>query len=59
MKRLARSVIDLTLVAAVILSTAYAMGLSTGFPKGIDTYAYLTKIRLINTYFPHINWTPF
>jgi len=59
MKRLARSIIDLTLVAAVILSTAYAMGLLAGFPKGIDTYAYLTKIRLINTYFPYINWNPF
>ncbi len=38
---------------------AYLSGLLTGNPKGIDTYAYLTKIRLTIDYFPHINWNPY
>jgi len=59
MKRIVGTIIDLLLVSVVILGTAWMMGLLTGFPKGNDVYGYLTKIRLINTYFPHINWNPF
>lgn len=58
-KRFLKTLVDLTIVVGVILGVAYATGLLTGFPKGNDIYAYLTKIRLIDTYFPHINWNPF
>ncbi|MBI4100785.1 hypothetical protein HY439_03550 [Candidatus Microgenomates bacterium] len=59
MKTWIRSLIDILIVIGIILGVAYAMGLLTGFAKGGDTYGYLTKIRLIDAYFPHINWNPF
>ncbi len=46
-------------IVLVILGVAYNMGLLTGNPKGIDTYAYLTKIRLILDHFPNIDWNPY
>ncbi|MFH0864537.1 MAG: hypothetical protein V1858_05645 [Candidatus Gottesmanbacteria bacterium] len=59
MKQKVRWLIDNLLVVGLILTIAYSMGLLTGFAKGNDIFAYLTKIRLIDTYFPHINWNPF
>lgn len=59
MTKLIRTVFDQLIVIGIILGVAYSVGLLTGFTKGNDVYAYLTKIRLIDTYFPHINWNPF
>ena len=59
MKKFFRTALDLALITVLILGVAYQMDLLSGFPKGNDVYAYLTRIRLIDTYFPHINWNPF
>lgn len=33
--------------------------LFSGFPKGVDAYAHMTRIAWILKYFPQINWNPF
>ena len=53
------NICSLILIAGMVLTAAYLTRLLTGNPKGIDTYAYLTKIRLTLQHFPHINWNPY
>lgn len=38
--------------------TALRLSLITGFPKGTDAYAHLTRIPWILTRFPQIHWNP-
>jgi len=59
MKKIIWTIISLTLIAIGFLILAYLIGYLTGFPKGADVYCFLTRMRLINDFFPHINWNPF
>lgn len=53
------NILGILVVIGLILAVAHYTGLLTGNPKGIDIYAYLTKIKLILQNFPHINWNPY
>lgn len=51
---------DVLIVTGIVISMASLMGhFSADFPAGVDAYAYLTRIRIILDWFPHINWNPF
>lgn len=46
-------------VIAVVVFVVYAgyyLDAWTGFPKGVDVYARMTRVRFILDFFPHINW---
>lgn len=45
-------------VALVTYWMASRLSLLTGFPKGVDAYAYLTRTNWILTRFPQIHWNP-
>src|SRR4030042_919734 len=54
----------LAIVLSIVLvlltwQVAKELSLLDGFPKGRDAYAYLTKIKYILEYFPHVFWNPF
>jgi len=46
------------LVTIASFWTAFRLSFLTGFPKGVDAYAHLTKIPWILTRFPQIHWNP-
>jgi len=52
--------LSLAVVLVVITyNVASQLDLISGFPKGRDAYAYLTKIKYILEYFPNVFWNPF
>lgn len=57
MNRLQRTwLLDAAIVAGYTLLLGYLAGAWTGFPKGTDAYAHLTKIKYILDFFPHHEW---
>ena len=48
--------LDLAVVAALTLAVEWAVGALTGFPKGLDAYGHLTKIRFILSFWPKHGW---
>ncbi|HJX45590.1 MAG: hypothetical protein A2V72_02400 [Candidatus Nealsonbacteria bacterium RBG_13_37_56] len=57
-KQKAGLVVGLILVLLTTFLTAQKLSLISGFPKGVDAYAHLTRIVWILTRFPQINWNP-
>ena len=50
---------DIAAVAAIIaadLVIGGRAGAFSGFPKGYDTYAHISKVSLILSQFPHVLW---
>lgn len=46
-------------IVSVIIYVAfygYFLGAWTGFPKGHDAYAHITKLKFISDFFPHYRW---
>ena len=49
-------VASLVLIGAVTVGVGVINGSFTGFPKGYDAYAHMSKIRLLVDYFPNVDW---
>lgn len=47
------------LVAVIAYWVADKLLLTSGFPKGVDANAHMTRIAWILRFFPQINWNPF
>src|SRR2546422_10868086 len=43
-------------IAAVVGTAGLALSAWTGFPKGVDAYQHLTRLRFVSDWFPHHNW---
>lgn len=44
------------LVVALVVYAGYSFEAWTGFPKGADVYARMTRVKFILDFFPYINW---
>jgi len=44
------------LVVAFVVYAGYFFEAWTGFPKGVDVYARMTRVKYILDFFPHVNW---
>src|SRR5882672_7826433 len=54
-----RTLLDLAAVALVLAAVAtvgFALMVWTGFPKGTDAYAHLTRLRFVADFFPRHEW---
>ncbi len=51
-------ILGLILISIAILITAQRLLLISGFPKGVDAYAHLTRIVWVLTRFPQMHWNP-
>ena len=43
-------------IAAVVGAAGLALSAWTGFPKGVDAYQHLTRLKFVSDWFPHHNW---
>jgi len=43
-------------IAAVVGTAGLALSAWTGFPKGVDAYQHLTRLKFVSDWFPHHNW---
>ena len=50
------TIFSLIFVISLTLFVCYYTKAIIGFPKGVDAYAHLTKIKFIVHYWPHIYW---
>lgn len=48
----------LVVVVVLVGKIGSFLGLFEGFPKGLDVYAYLFRIKYVSSYFPNIFWNP-
>jgi hypothetical protein len=48
--------VDIAAITAAALVIGGRAGAFSGFPKGYDTYAHISKVSLILTQFPHVLW---
>ena len=56
---LPRTLLDIGAVALVLAAVAavgYVLTVWTGFPKGTDAYAHLTRLRFVADFFPRHEW---
>ena len=56
---LTRTLLDMAAVALVLATVAavgFALSVWTGFPKGTDAYAHLTRLRFVAEFFPRHEW---
>jgi hypothetical protein len=44
------------LIVATVTGIGLALGVLTGFPKGTDAYAHLTRLRFVAEHFPRHEW---
>src|SRR5438128_2636001 len=43
-------------IAAVVGAAGLALSAWTGFPKGVDAYQHLTRLKFVSDWFPHQDW---
>lgn len=43
-------------VIAFVVYAGHYLEAWTGFPKGVDVYARMTRVKFILDFFPHVNW---
>ena len=43
-------------IFAAVAAVGVALGAWTGFPKGTDAYAHMTRLRFVAEYFPRHEW---
>jgi len=48
--------LDLAVVSITTLIIAWVIGALTGFPKGVDAYCHLTKVRYLLKFWPNYQW---
>lgn len=48
--------LGISAVLAYVVYAGYYLDAWTGFPKGVDVFARMTRVRFILDFFPNINW---
>ena len=43
-------------IGVIVALYAFALGVTTGFPKGTDAPMHLTRLKFVSDWFPHHNW---
>lgn len=51
-----KTIITAILVIVFTFYAGYFFEAWTGFPKGVDLYSRMTRIKFILDFFPHVNW---
>lgn len=54
--RQVKLILSLLTIVLFVIIFGYLLGAWTGFPKGADAYARITRIVYILDFFPHVSW---
>ena len=50
------TLMDILLLSAATLAVGWAVGALSGFPKGVDAYCHLTRVKFILRFWPNYLW---